>query len=198
MEKPFSTACEKNSRVIASELSRIFINTQSVLEIGSGTGQHAAYFSRRLKHLTWQTSDVLDNHAGINAWVNDTPLNNLLAPIVFDVTQKQELDKKYDAIFMSNTLHIMPWAVVAQCIAKVSQALKSNGLLVVYGPFNYDGKFTSKSNENFDQWLKEVDPKQGIRDFEQVNNEAIKYNLTLIEDNAMPANNRLLVWQSGA
>lgn len=198
MEKPFSAACEKNSGVIASELSRVFINTQSVLEIGSGTGQHAAYFSRRLKHLVWQTSDVLNNHAGINAWVNDASLDNLLAPIVFDVTQEQELDKKYDAVFMSNTLHIMPWLVVIQCMARVSKIVESNGLLVVYGPFNYGGEFTSESNASFDRWLKDIDPKQGIRDFEQVNNEAIKYNFTLIEDKPMPANNRLLVWQRGA
>ncbi len=195
MEKPFSVACEKNSATILSELSRLLINTQSVLEIGSGTGQHATYFSRHLSHLIWQTSDVIDNHAGINMWVGDAGLDNLLAPVVFDVTQEQGLTKKYDAIFMANTLHIMPWDVVVQCIKKSSQVLNNNGLLVVYGPFNYGGAFTSESNAGFDQWLKEADSRRGIRDFERVNDEAIKRRFSLIEDNAMPANNRLLVWR---
>ncbi len=195
MEKPFSVACEKNSDVILSQLSRLLVDTQSVLEIGSGTGQHATYFSRELAHLTWQTSDVIENHRGINLWVESAGLSNLRAPIVFDVTQKESLNRQYDAIFMANTLHIMPWNVVTQCIEKASQSLNNNGLLIVYGPFNYGGAFTSESNACFDQWLKEANPLRGIRDIEKVNDEATKYHLSLIEDNSMPANNRLLVWQ---
>ena len=198
MEKPYSIACEKNRAVIVVELERLLVETRSVLEIGSGTGQHAVYFARHLQHLTWQASDVIDNHRGIKLWVDEAGLDNLRTPIVFDVTQQAPLADKYDAIFMANTLHIMPWDSVVECISKAAQYLNPNGLLIVYGPFNYNGQFTSDSNANFDQWLKKADPARGIRDAEKVNAEAEKHRFSVEEDIAMPANNRLLVWRYSA
>jgi cyclopropane fatty-acyl-phospholipid synthase-like methyltransferase len=195
MIKPYSTACANNSDAILNELSRLLIQTKTVLEIGSGTGQHAVHFASHLKHLIWQTSDRVDNHQGINCWVDESTLNNLLAPIVFDVTQDAVLDTSYDAIFMANTLHIMSWSVVGQCIKKASSYLTTNGLLIVYGPFNYKGEFTSTSNQQFDQHLKASNAECGIRDFEKINRLAGDAGLCLKEDKAMPANNRLLVWQ---
>lgn len=195
MKKPYSAACANNSDAILHELSRLLLTTQSVLEIGSGTGQHAAYFASNLKRLVWQTSDVVDNHEGINCWVSDSNLTNLLAPIAFDVTEEIRLDTKYDAIFMANTLHIMSWSVAKKCIETASKNLNANGLLIVYGPFNYNGEFTSDSNKQFDQYLKESNSERGIRDFEKINKIAKTFGFTQKEDNEMPANNRLLVWQ---
>jgi cyclopropane fatty-acyl-phospholipid synthase-like methyltransferase len=195
MTKPYSAACEKNSDAILNDLTRLLIKTKSVLEIGSGTGQHAVYFASHLKHLIWQTSDVVDNHQGINCWLDEAQLNNLLAPIIFDVTQDTLLDKSYDAIYMANTLHIMSWPTVEQCIKKASRALNAKGLLIVYGPFNYKGEFTSASNQQFDLHLKASNAERGIRDFEKVNRLASDAGFFLKEDNTMPSNNRLLVWQ---
>ena len=195
MTKPYSAACANNSDAILNQLSRLFITTRSVLEIGSGTGQHAAYFASNLEHLVWQTSDVVDHHEGINCWVSESGLSNLLAPIAFDVTHGDMPFKRYDAIFMANTLHIMSWSVVGQCLKKASMYLKTNGQLIVYGPFNYEGKFTSESNQQFDRHLKDSNCERGIRDFEAVDQLATSLGFSLQEDNAMPANNRLVAWQ---
>lgn len=195
MTKPYSAACANNSDAILNKLSRLLIKTQSVLEIGSGTGQHAVHFASNLKHLSWQTSDRIDNHQGINAWVSEAHLKNLLSPIAFDVTQNEMLNRSYDAIFMANTLHIMSWPVVQQCIEKSATILNPNALLIVYGPFNYQGKFSSESNQQFDLHLKETNSERGIRDFEKINQLAINQGFTFKEDNKMPANNQLLVWQ---
>ncbi len=195
MTKPYSAACANNSAAILKQLSRLLIKAKSVLEIGSGTGQHAAYFAEGLQHLIWQTSDVIDNHEGINCWVAEAELSHLLAPITLDVTQDMELESRYDAIFMANTLHIMPWSVVEKCLKKASMYLNTNGLLIVYGPFNYNGKFTSGSNQQFDQHLKESNFERGIRDFEKVDQLATSLGFSFKEDNAMPANNRLVAWQ---
>ena len=195
MTKPYSAACANNSAAILMQLSRLLIKPQSVLEIGSGTGQHAAYFAEGLQHLIWQTSDVIDNHEGINCWVAEAELSHLLAPIALDVTQDMALESRYDAIFMANTLHIMPWSAVEKCIKKASMYLKPNGQLIVYGPFNYNDKFTSDSNQQFDRHLRASNVERGIRDFEKVDQLATSCGFSLQEDNIMPANNRLVVWQ---
>ncbi len=194
MIKPFSQACENNGPPILSQLTRLLSDTKTVLEVGSGTGQHAAYFAAGLPQVLWQPSDLLDNHEGINLWVEDASLNNLLAPIEYDVTQANTL-KSYDAIFMANTLHIMPWQAVEACIQNTTHQINDNGLLIVYGPFNYEGDYTSESNARFDQWLKAADPERGIREFERIDKLAREANFIFEEDIAMPANNRLLVWR---
>ncbi len=195
MIKPFSQACENNGPPILSQLTRLLSDTKTVLEIGSGTGQHATYFAAGLPQLLWQTSDLLDNHEGINLWVEDAGLSNLLAPIEYDVTQALSSSQLYDAIFMANTLHIMPWAAVEACIQRMSQQVNDDGLLIVYGPFNYGGDYTSESNARFDQWLKAADPARGIREFERIDKLARDSDFIFEEDIAMPANNRLLVWR---
>jgi cyclopropane fatty-acyl-phospholipid synthase-like methyltransferase len=195
MTKPYSVACEKNSDAILNELTRLLIKTKTVLEIGSGTGQHAVYFASHLKHLIWQASDIADNHQGINCWLDEAQLTNLLAPITVDVTQDSLINNSYDAIFMANTLHIMSWLAVQKCIKRASLCLNAKGLLIVYGPFNYRGEFTSASNQQFDLHLKSSNAERGIRDFEKVNRLANDAGFFLKEDNTMPSNNRLLVWQ---
>ncbi len=195
MNKPFSQACENNKQAIFDVLSRVFADRNQVLEIGSGTGQHAVFFAERLPHLIWQTSDLQENHAGIQQWIAEKNLANLKAPFDLNVEQLPWPIETKDAVFSANTLHIMSWQNVEHFFMGLDQALGVKGKLAVYGPFNYQGEFTSDSNRQFDAWLKQRGSHQGIRDFEAIDRLAKNIGLVLKEDNAMPANNRLLVWQ---
>ena len=194
MHKPFSESCEQNKHVILDVLQKELIHQKNLLEIGSGTGQHAIFFAEKLPHLHWQCSDRLPELAGINAWLNDSLLPNLPAPIELDVMSSQWPNKKYDAIFSANAVHIMPWLAVEAMFSGIHQCIADEATVCLYGPFNYDGKFTSESNARFDQWLKQRDPLSGIRDFEALNALAEQGGLTLKNDYEMPANNRILCW----
>ena len=185
--KPFSEASERNRAPILEVLKRVFSKTRFVLEIGSGTGQHAAYFAPELPHLVWQASDVAENLPGIGAWVSNPP------PLELDV------DKAWpkvvaDAVFSANTCHIMSWPQVERMFDGLGK-IRTLKTLCLYGPFNYGGKHTSESNARFDAMLRARDPASGLRDFEKIRSLAEAAGLTLLADNAMPANNRLLVFQ---
>jgi cyclopropane fatty-acyl-phospholipid synthase-like methyltransferase len=196
MIKPFSQACANNGPFILSELNRLLQPSDTVLEIGSGTGQHAVLFAQSLPEVRWQCSDLEENHQGINLWLEEAGLDNLLKPLTLDVDQHSVDPGRYEAIFMANTLHIMSIQSVENCFQGVAQnASKENGLLIVYGPFNYGGEYTSESNARFDQWLKAADVERGIRDFEWVNKMAEDAGFAFEEDIEMPANNRLIVWR---
>jgi len=195
MHKPFSQACENNKRPILEILVRHLADVRRVLEVGSGTGQHAVYFGERLPHLTWQTSDRRDYHEGIGAWVTEAGLDNVHPPLDLDVMVEPWPVDTVDAVFSANTAHIMSWPMVEAFVAGVGRRLKRDGLFLLYGPFSYGGVHTSESNERFNLSLKSQDPAMGIRDFEAVGALAQAAGMTLLEDNAMPANNRLLVWR---
>lgn len=192
--KPFSQACENNKQPILAEIRNYFLPGQKVLEVGSGTGQHAVHFAANLPGVFWQTSDLPENHAGINAWIRDSGLTNIGEPIPLDVTHTT-WPVGFDGVFSANTAHIMPWQAVQQFIPGAAAGLNAGGVFCLYGPFNYGGQYTSASNADFDRWLKSRYPHQGIRDFEAVNGLAVRYGLRLLDDIAMPANNRLLVWR---
>lgn len=194
MERPFSQACENNKQSILEVLLLEFANKTAVLEIGSGTGQHAVYFAPRLPHLMWQPSDISANLPGINAWLEAFPAANLPAPLPLDVTG-QWPSINVDAVFSANTAHIMPWPAVCAMFAGIGDLLPGNGTFCLYGPMNYQGQYTSASNHQFDIWLKRQAPHQGIREFHDLNRLAIQAGLLLLEDIPMPTNNRLLVWQ---
>jgi cyclopropane fatty-acyl-phospholipid synthase-like methyltransferase len=194
-DKPFSESCVQNRAPILAVLREIFADRSTVLEIGSGTGQHAVDFGAELPHLRWQTADVLQHHPGIQLWLDEAALPNVLPPITLDVSQQNWHTGRYSAVFSANTLHIMSWPEVAQFFNGVGEVLESGGTLVVYGPFNYNGAFTSESNARFDLWLKSRDPASGVRDFEAVDALARAQGLVLQQDVAMPANNRTLVWR---
>ncbi|MBQ0720624.1 MAG: DUF938 domain-containing protein [Gammaproteobacteria bacterium] len=194
-EKPFSQACENNQQAIFSILESVFAGSEQVLEIGSGTGQHASYFAPRLPHLVWQTSDQAEYHPGINAWLDDACAANLRRPLLLNVDMPQWPLANVDAVFSANTCHIMAWVSVVNMFRHLAEVLSAGGTLAIYGPFNYGGQFTSPSNASFDQWLQQRGAQQGIRDFEAVNKLASEAGMSLLEDNAMPANNRLLVWR---
>lgn len=194
MEKPNAPACEKNRQPILEVLRQHFADRRQVLEIGSGTGQHAIHFAEHLPHLVWQSSDCPENLPGIAAWLTEAALANTPAPIAFNVNEAWP-QQRVDAVFSANTLHIMPWTAVERFFAGLPGILVTGAKLVVYGPFNYGGQYTSASNASFDCWLKEKAAHQGIRDFEKVNQLAAQAGLHLLEDRAMPSNNRCLVWQ---
>jgi len=197
MNKPFSQACENNKRPILDILTTVFSETKYVLEIGSGTGQHAVFFGQKSPHLTWQTSDLLINHHGINLWLDETGSANVQRPIVIDLDKKwvmPEGNHPVDGIYTANTLHIISWPLVVKFFTALQSNLTPGASVCIYGPFNYEGKFSSESNANFDLWLKERDVNSGIRDIEAILLLANSAGLTLIDDHAMPANNRLLVF----
>jgi len=193
MEKPDAPSCLRNREPILGVLREHFADRRTVLEIGSGTGQHAIFFAAALRHLNWQTSEQRESLPGILAWLDEAALPNTPAPLELDVMGAWPT-QRYDAIFSANTLHIMSWANVECMFARLPEVMTGDAVLAIYGPFNYAGHFTSESNATFDAWLKQSGAHRGIRDFEAVDALAGKAGLTLLEDRAMPSNNRCLVW----
>lgn len=196
-EKPFSAACERNRAPILAVLRQHFADRRRVLEIGSGTGQHAVHFAAAMPHLSWQTSDRAENHDGIRQWLAEAALPNVLPPLRLDV-QGAWPAQTFDALFTANTLHIMGWVEVRRFFAMLPSVLDEEALLVVYGPFNYGGVFTSASNAAFDADLRSRGAHMGIRDFEAVDELAAAAGFALRQDHALPANNRCVVWQRQA
>jgi len=184
--KPYSEASERNREPILAVLKRVFKDSTIVLEIGSGTGQHASYFAAELPHLTWQASDVAEHLAGIRLWG--------MEPIELDVDKPWPVIDA-DAAFSANTAHIMSWPQVERMFEGVACVLAPGGVFALYGPFHYGGSPTSQSNARFDAMLRVRDPASGVRDFEHIQALAGRCGLAVIEDNAMPANNRLLVFK---
>ncbi len=195
--KPFSESCEKNKEPILAVLKEIFAERRHVLEIASGTGQHAVHFGRALPHLTWQPSELPQNLAGVQTWLDEARLPNVLPPLAIDVNDASWPVDPVDAIFNANTVHIISWPEVERLFAQIAEVIDPGGCVCFYGPYNYDGKFTSESNERFDAWLKSRDSNSGVRDFEAVNSLASAYGMHLQHDIEMPSNNRILVWVAG-
>ena len=193
-DKPFSQACENNKRPILAVLARVFDRAGTVLEIGSGTGQHGVFFAEGLPHLQWQPSDRVENIPGMLLWFAEAALPNLLPPLVLNVTQPRWPAGQYQGVFTANTLHIMAWPEVEAMFAGLEWVLAPAAAVCIYGPFNYEGRFTSPSNRAFDAMLQSQAPHMGIRDIADVTGLAKRHGLTLQADHAMPANNRLLVF----
>lgn len=189
---PFSQACENNKAPILAVLQQAFADCTQVLEIGSGTGQHAVHFAAALPKLIWQTSDQPQYLSTLAERVRRSALTNLPPPLPLDIRDTMSLSKQYDGIFSANTLHIMPWPVVQQLFARLNDFCTAEATLCIYGPFNYNGRFTSSSNQAFDTSLKSRDAAMGIRDSEQVVLLAQQQGFVLQQDISMPANNRLL------
>lgn len=194
VDKPFAPACDRNRTPILGVLRGLLVDRRSVLEVGSGTGQHAVHFAATLTHLRWQTSDVRTNLPGICLWLADAALPNTPAPIALDVSGPWPT-ARYDAVYTANTLHIMGWPEVQAFFERVTSVLTPGGLVIAYGPFKYLGEHTSASNAAFDASLRAADPQRGVRDFELVDALARAAGLALVEDRAMPANNRCVTWR---
>lgn len=197
---PFSQACANNKQPILEVLQQELIDANHVLEIGSGTGQHSVYFAPNLSHLQWQTSDVSANHYAIKAWHKAYPAPNLHAPVAFDLAHDSfptsaVNSRPYDAVFTANTLHIISWDLVKRLFQLVGDALPVNGKLIVYGPFNDNGQYTSEGNRQFDAMLRQSNPDSGIRDKQDIIALAKQYHLTLNNEYQMPANNQILIFK---
>lgn len=197
IEIPFSLSCERNKEPILSALGAYLSRVDSVLEIGSGTGQHAVFFANKNPHLIWQTSDRAEYLPGIQAQLKNAALDNIERPVELDVTQQKwlESERTFPAIFTANTLHIMDKAAVEHFFAGLGAVSSPRAYLFVYGPFNYQGKYTSQSNADFDASLRARGVGSGIRDFEFVSLLAQQAGFDLLRDEEMPANNRCLIWQ---
>jgi cyclopropane fatty-acyl-phospholipid synthase-like methyltransferase len=192
--KPYAPACDQNAAPILAAIAPRLAEARSLLEIGSGTGQHAVRFAAALPELRWQTSDLPEALSGIRLWLDEAALANTPAPLVLDVTGPWP-EGPLDAVFTANSFHIMAWVQVEQAIAGAARVLGAGGQLMVYGPVHYGGRATSPSNAEFDAWLRAHDPLSGVRNFEDLDRCARAAGLALDEDLAMPANNRILIWR---
>jgi cyclopropane fatty-acyl-phospholipid synthase-like methyltransferase len=193
-----SEACERNKGPILAVLRSELAASRAVLEIGSGTGQHAVHFATHLPHLLWQPSELPENLAALAERIALEGRVNLRAPLALDVRTADWGVAHVDAVFSANTLHIMSWSDVQHFFRGVGGVLGAEGVLCVYGPFRYRGRHTSDSNAEFDAYLKGRDPLSGIRDFESLDALARVQGLALAADHPMPANNRTLVWRRPA
>lgn len=194
-EKPNTPAANRNRQPILEVIRTELRHCRSVLEIGSGTGQHAVFFAAAMPWLTWQTSDLSENHSGIRSWIEDSGLSNVREPIRLDVEESGALALECDGVFSANTAHIMSIQAVESMFQLVGRLLPPGGVFCLYGPFNLDGEFSSESNRSFDASLRDQDPSMGIRDLEQLDGFAFPNSLRRVRLYAMPANNLLSVWQ---
>lgn len=191
--KPTAPAADRNKKAILRVLRYEFSDLSAVLEIGSGTGQHAVHFAEHLPHLRWQTSDVVANHATIRARVDDVDLPNLVAPLDIDVLNAAPVIG-FDGVFSANTAHIMSVAAVAKMFSLVSMSLPESGVFALYGPFRQDGKFNTPSNAEFHRSLRRNNPEMGIRDLEELDAIAQAGQMRRRRLYAMPASNHIAVW----
>lgn len=191
---PFqSPSCERNKDVITTILVEAFSQCKNVLEVGSCTGQHVVHFAQQMPSITWQPMDFGEYFIGLQQNLEQRP-ENVLAPVELELSAIPWLPNTlFDGLFSANTLHIMSWQHVVGFFERAGKQLKNDGVLCIYGPFKYNGEFTSPSNAGFEQWLKDRDPLSGVRDFEAVIELAQVNNLELLTDHIMPANNQLLV-----
>ncbi|MCC5812292.1 MAG: DUF938 domain-containing protein [Ectothiorhodospiraceae bacterium] len=193
--KRWAEACERNKGPILQVLQRHLVAPLTVLEIGSGTGQHAVHFSRHMPHLVWQPSDQVENLPGIARWAEEARLPNLLSPVVLDVTVQPWPITRAGAVYSANTAHIMHWEGVEAMFAGASRILPEGGHFFLYGPFSMGGKHNSESNELFDAALQAQDPGMGIRDLDALEELGEHCGLRLETAEPMPANNLTLVWR---
>ncbi len=185
---------ERNKLSILEVLKQYLKDEKRVLEVGSGTGEHAVFFANNFSRCSWQPTDVSENLEVIEEWMADQKHSNISKPIEFEIGSSSFPNGEYDMVFTANTFHIISWEKVKTLIELLGNHLKNNALVAIYGPFNYQGLYTSASNENFDQWLKERDPLSAIRSFEDVCEHFLKQEFSLFADHEMPANNRTLMF----
>jgi hypothetical protein len=195
MDKPFNQAADNNKEPILEVISTYFKAGDRILEVGSGTAQHALYFSQHLPEVIWIPSETPENMRTLLAGMSGNIPDNLMSAEILDVTQQDWPVDRENGLYSANCLHIMPEAFNSDFFKGAGKVVKSGGTLCVYGPFKYHGEFTSESNAGFDIWLKDRDPLSGIRDFEKINQLATVNGFILLEDRDMPANNQCLIWR---
>lgn len=194
-DKPHAEYAVRNAAPILEVLQHEFRDCTEVLEIGSGTGQHAVRFASDLDHLNWQTSDLDENHAGIRAWIADSGLRNVRDPLSLDVMSADVKAATFDGVYSSNTAHIMSFDAVVRMFAVVGRTLRENGVFCLYGPFRKAGEFNTESNAQFDASLRARDPVMGIRDLEALDGLAAEQGMQRVSLYAVPSNNLVAVWR---
>jgi SAM-dependent methyltransferase len=194
-KKQFSAASARNREPILAALRGLLQGCRSVLEIGSGTGQHAVHFGAALPELVWQTSDLPANHDSIRAWLEEAALPNVLPPLVLDAGSEDWPPGPFDAVYTANTCHIMSWPEVQGMFRGIGRVLAPGGMLCIYGPFNRNGQFTAPSNAQFDASLRAQAPHMGLRNLEDIDALARAQQLELVADLPLPANNNLVAWR---
>jgi len=195
-DMPHAPATLRNREPIADKLALYWGSKKNkIFEIGSGTGEHGVFFGERFSQWTWVFSDREDNHPGIVAWRKHSGRSNMQGPVLFTMGKDSISESEVTGVYTANTFHIAAWDEVCAGIASVGEALLPGQFFIIYGPFNYEGQFTSESNREFDQSLKARDEKMGIRDFEEVCTVMQSAGFDLKHDHEMPAKNRLLVFE---
>lgn len=196
MDKYHAESTRRNRNPILEVLKKEIEGSKKLLEIGSGTGQHAVYFSKKMPQILWQTSDRSINHESINYWIKRYNLKNLLLPLDIEIgVNEKNINDVFDCVFSSNTSHIMSLENVKRLFALVGKVLNKNGKFFLYGPFKINLEFTTKSNEDFHQKLKVENKLMGLRDIEELDNYAIENNMQNHAFYEMPANNYLSIWK---
>lgn len=196
MEKPFSAACERNKVPILEELKKVITSTdRRLLEIGSGSGQHAIFFAPNFPFLEWFPTETAAHLSGLKLALINESIKNLQAPSRVEIGKDEFPKLKFDLIFTANTFHIMEWKECKSLVKMMGHRLRENSRAMIYGPFKYNGQYTSESNEVFDLSLKKNNPARGIRNFEDVNNIMMKNGFELLDDVSMPANNQFLIYK---
>lgn len=195
-EKPFARSCAQNGPHILALLKARFPAEGHLLEIGSGTGQHAVMFAPELPGIRWQTSDLPHRHAGMTLWLDEANHPNIAPPLILDVANSSEWpQQRFDLVYSANTLHIMPEPAIAAMFANLPAVMQPEAACYLYGPFRYGDQHTSESNRTFDNTLRDADPAQGVRDIHWLKRLGAESGLHLAEDISMPGNNRLLIWR---
>jgi len=186
----------RNRDPILTVLKRVLPAAGKILEIASGSGEHAAFFARALRSISWQPSDLDDGAlASIAAFGVEAELPNLRVPLRLDVTAAQWPVVRADAIVCCNMIHIAPWAACEGLMAGAGRLLPEGGVLFLYGPYTIDGQHTAPSNREFDADLRRRNPAWGIRDLTEVTTLAAQHGLTLAETVQMPANNFSVIYR---
>jgi hypothetical protein len=193
-ERPFAGSAVRNAPPLLEVLQREFRDCHEVLEIGSGTGQHAVAFAAAMPHLEWQTSDLEEHHAGMRSWIGDAGIDNVRAPLALDVRSASVMPASVDAVFSANTAHIMGIDAVRAMFSLVGNALRTTGVFCLYGPFRIGGSFNTASNEQFDMSLRQRDPVMGVRDIEILDEFGESCGLVRRRLYAVPSNNHVAVW----
>ncbi|MDA9109354.1 class I SAM-dependent methyltransferase [Woeseiaceae bacterium] len=198
IEKPEAPPTQRNKWPILEILSKELISTANILEIGSGTGQHAIFFAEKLPLITWLTSDIKSNHAGIKMWLETYHGSNIRPPFDLEMgLNDRDFNTNIDHVFSSNTSHIMSYKSVKCMFSMIGRLLPLGGKFYLYGPFNINNQFTSKSNQEFDSMLKKQNTLMGIRDIEKLDILAEKEGMKRYGFYEMPSNNYLSIWRKG-
>lgn len=192
---PHSEACVRNSGPIGDVLEEILAPGDLIWEIGSGTGQHSVYLARRFPQIFWQPTDRPENLDVIERRVAASECQNIQGGLRFDLFDYKPALDEADVVFAANVIHIAPWEATVRLFEHAFEALRPGGVVFLYGPFRYRHRELEPSNERFERWLKGRDPRSGVRLFEEVDESAQRVGFELVEDRAMPANNRSIWWR---